>query len=320
MTLIEVFMQELDRLRRDELGSRTDSSAEAIRDYQASVHETQTSISVLQQTSGLLSMEHYQDQVYEADQLEAEVLKVEAELRQVVSEVTQLAQDLGVPPELAAAVLQLYSDHEFLALTEQMSEVAADLATASRQYGAAHPKVRQPKLAYEALQRDALSRVDAMPGLDQERFGRLGLFPDGNNGELLTELVQKESRRAGLDARLTRMREMLVSRRQELLSLAPTAAELQDMQRNFDVAEAIFASAIARAEASRTDLYASYPLAQVLEDPSLPETSSAPMTKLSIAAGIAATLALIIGLGMAWFRHLLLDPALRRYHHVDESG
>ena len=77
------------------------------------------------------------------------------------------------------------------------------------------------------------------------------------------------------------------------------------------MAEAVFASAIARSESKKTDVYASYPLIQVLENPSLPERPSSPNKKLSIAAGIAATLMLLIGLTLAWVRNPLISRLLK---------
>ena len=93
-------------------------------------------------------------------------------------------------------------------------------------------------------------------------------------------------------------------------ALLEPATRLKDLQRDFAVAEAVFASAIARGQTSRSDRFASYPLVQVLEDPSLPEHPSSPRRKLAIAAGGAATIFLIIGLSLGWLRRPLIDRLL----------
>ena len=94
--------------------------------------------------------------------------------------------------------------------------------------------------------------------------------------------------------------------------LTDAAAELEGLKRDHAVAEAVFASALARADTSRTDLFVSYPLVQVLEDPSLPDYPSSPRRKLAVAAGGAASLCLLIGLGMGWLRRPLIDRLLAR--------
>ena len=90
-------------------------------------------------------------------------------------------------------------------------------------------------------------------------------------------------------------------------ALIAPAARLEDLQRDFAVAEAVFASAIARSQSGKTDLFASYPLVQVLEDPSLPEDPSSPRDKLAIAAGGAATFFFLFGLGLGWLRRPMID-------------
>ena len=96
----------------------------------------------------------------------------------------------------------------------------------------------------------------------------------------------------------------------DLDRLAPIAAEMQDLERDFSVSEAVFVSAIARTESSKSDVYASYPLVQVLEDPSLPDRPSSPNRKLALAAGIAATLMMLFGLSLGWIRNALLSRLL----------
>jgi uncharacterized protein involved in exopolysaccharide biosynthesis len=72
----------------------------------------------------------------------------------------------------------------------------------------------------------------------------------------------------------------------------------------------VFASAIARAQSSKLDVYASYPLVQVLENPSLPTKPSSPNHKLALMAGIAATLMLLFSLAMGWIRIVLISRLL----------
>ena len=96
------------------------------------------------------------------------------------------------------------------------------------------------------------------------------------------------------------------------LDLIEPAARLEDLQRDFSVAEAVFASAMARTQTNKADLFASYPLVQVLADPSLPDAPSSPKRKLALAAGIAANFFLFIGLLMGWMRRPLIDKLLAR--------
>ena len=98
----------------------------------------------------------------------------------------------------------------------------------------------------------------------------------------------------------------------DLNRTAAAAASLQDLERDFSVAEAVFASAIARAQSSKSDVYASYPLVQVLENPSLADRPSSPNRKLAIAAGVAATMMMLLSLLMGWVRMAVISRLLTR--------
>jgi len=97
-----------------------------------------------------------------------------------------------------------------------------------------------------------------------------------------------------------------------MLDLAPQAARLDDLTRDYQVAETVFSSALARANTTKADVYASYPLVQVLADASLPQSPTSPQPVIAIAAGIAATLMIVIGLLLAWARRPLIDKLLTR--------
>ncbi|MFI2770326.1 hypothetical protein ACH50P_22970, partial [Sulfitobacter sp. M22386] len=132
------------------------------------------------------------------------------------------------------------------------------------------------------------------------------LAPAGARAELLAQLVRMDAERAGVleqHANLSaRLKEDLTKQQR----LAATAAKLQDLQRDFSVAEAVFATAIARTQSTKSDVYASYPLVQVLENPSLPDRPSSPNRKLAIAAGGAATIMMLLGLTLGWIRSALI--------------
>ena len=108
------------------------------------------------------------------------------------------------------------------------------------------------------------------------------------------------------------MHAQLAAQSARLAELAPAAAQLQDLQRDFSVAEAVFASAIARAQTTKSDVYASYPLVQVLENPSLPENPSSPNRKLAVVAGAAATMMMLFGLMLAWTRSAIIKTLVKK--------
>lgn len=304
--LLDAFFSELDALRDDEQSTREDSGLAAIEDYRVSVAATRDDIANLQRETGLISGAQYDSIVESTRLLEARVQDVAATLSEKSQSVTALETALDIPASAAAATLKLYADAEFTALTDEVALHAASLAQVRSTFGERHPKVEDARAAYTTTSAAALAQAARVTGIDVEKLTTLDLAPAGARADLLSDLVKMDADRSGVAQQHATLSARLIDEEAALYRLAPTAARLQDLQRDFSVAEAVFATAIARAQSTKSDVYASYPLVQVLENPSLPDRPSSPNRKLAIAAGGAATLMLLIGLMLGWVRSAVI--------------
>jgi uncharacterized protein involved in exopolysaccharide biosynthesis len=308
--LLKAFFSEIEALRADEVDVRERGAGDAISQYRASVFATRDEISRLQRETGLISAAQYDTLVAEADTLSERLADLSATLAEKTEAVHAVESALGTTPALAAAALRLHADTEFAALAERMSARAADLSQATSRFGARHPDVRAARDGFEAARRETVRRAEALTGLPAGDLDRLDLSHVGGRAELLRDLVTLDAERAGLVAERSAMAARLEIADARRMSLIEPAARLQDLQRNFSVSEAVFASAMARGQTAKADLFASYPLVQVLEDPSTPTAPSSPSRKLALAGGVAGTLFLGIGLLLGWIRRPLIDRLL----------
>lgn len=304
--LLMAFFAELDALRADELATREDSGLAAINDYRNSVATTRSDIARLQEETGLLSADEYDAMVEATRLLDGRVQDLVATLAEKTKSVMALQMSLGSPAPAAAATLKLFADAEYIALTEEVALHAAELAKARSQFGEGHPKVQGARAAHRAAQLAASDQAAKITGLDAGQIEALDLAPAGARAELLAELVRMDAERTGTAQELATLSGRLAAEKARQQKLAAAAAQLQDLQRDFAVAEAVFATAIARTQSTKSDIYASYPLVQVLENPSLPDRPSSPNRKLAIAAGVAATLMLLFGLLLGWLRSAVI--------------
>lgn len=287
--LLDAFMEEIDRFRSDEQLSRETDGLDAIRDYRDSVARTRADIDDLRASTGLHPAAQFESRVDGVDDLGQRIAVLQAEVQRATSTVAGMEARLGIKSVEAALILRLNGDQTYRALLQAMADAASVLSDAEARYGPRHPEVE----AAAALYRDARGKVEARV----EALAGTPMVPEraeaDGRGALLTELVRQEAARAGLAAQLAALCAQHDSEAAQLQTLAPLAARLDDLQRDLDVAEAVFASAITRSQSQRTDVCASYPLVQVLEDPTLPDRPSSPNLKLSLAAGIAARVASI---------------------------
>ena len=310
--LLAAFNAEVDALRRDEIGMRDVSGQDAITEYRDTVASTRARISELQRRSGLMSIDQYNALVTSAEDLLQDLAALQTRLAERSEAVTALKSALNTTPQLASATLRLHADSEFAAIIAEMSEHAAQEARMSGQFGPNHPRVTDARAALDATLQRARARAAGLTGLSDAQIAQLDLSSIGARAGLLSRLVEAEADRTALAAEVASLGERATAAQARVKSLIDAAAELEDLQRDYAVAEAVFASAMARSDTTRTDMFVSYPLVQVLEDPSLPVDPSSPRRKLAVAAGGAASIFLMIGLFMGWMRRPLIDKLLAR--------
>ena len=308
--IIAAFFTELDALRSDEVSTREDSGLQAISDYRDSVARTRGNIANLQDTSGLLSVAQYDVLLDRHLTLEAQIQERTARLDDKVAAIVELENQLGLDVANAAATLKLFADGAYVAMLQEISKFEAELAEANAHYGVLHPKVQSARDSRDTALAAARRLGSAITGLNEEQMTQLDLAPQGVRADLLAQLIRMDAERAGAQEELATLHERIAASQADINAKATAAAELQDLERDFSVAEAVFASAIARAQSSKADVYASYPLVQVLENPSLPDRPSSPNRKLALVAGVAATMMLLLGLAMGWVRLALIGRLL----------
>ncbi|KIN60381.1 Tyrosine-protein kinase Wzc [Sulfitobacter noctilucae] len=310
--ILAAFFTELDALRADEVDTRQDSGLQAISDYRASVADTRTRIEALKNATGLLSVDQYDVLLDRHLALDEEILKQRAHLKDRAAATAALEAQLGLDAAIAAATLKLFANSAYVALLDETARTEVALTEASARYGNRHPKVQAAQAARDQAVSAAVSLAQSITGLGPEALNDFDLAPDGARANLLAELVRMQVEVSGATEQLAALEAQKSDGQEALNRFAPAAAKMQDLERDFSVAEALFASAIARAQSSKSDVYASYPLVQVLENPSLPAKPSSPNRKLAIMAGVAATLMLLMSLAMGWIRIALISRLMNK--------
>ena len=312
-TVLDVFLDELDTLRQDELAHRERAARSAISDYEQAVNTLRTEIATLQADSGLVSFDHYKDIVAERDDIVIRLAEARAASRSADASMEALANRLGADAATAALNLRLHADPEFQELARLLAEQRGELAQARGRFGARHPKVTSAWHAAAGTETELLDRGQTVAGTATLlTVDRIDLSPDPARTALLSDLVEQTAVFEAKASAVTSLEGLLRRADDRIARLAPLAARLDDLSRDYQVAEAVFASALARTDTSKSDIYASYPLVQVLADASLPDRASSPRPKIAIAAGVVATGMLFVALVLAWLRRPLIDRLLKR--------
>ncbi|MET3601642.1 GumC family protein [Martelella mangrovi] len=312
--LLDAFLLELDTLRNDEIARRESSVVNAIDAYQDKVEDARKAIADLQHESGLKSNEQYDAIIADNEDLQLEVAAAEARLDQLDQRIATLSQTLETTPEIAAIILKLRADPQYVTLADNLARDNAALAKLTVNFGPKHPKVVGANNRVSGLRGQLSGRGVILAGFDTlELAGEVDALADGQRAGLLSSLVTLSAEARGLSAEIFSMRATLKRGEARVRALSASAARLDALKREYKVAEAVFASALARINTAKSDIFASYPMVQVVSSPSIEYQPTSPNIKIAIAGGVAGSAFALFSLLLAWIRQPILGRAVRLF-------
>lgn len=306
--LRRAFSEVLDRLREDEISRKEGAYRKALRSYKVTVSRARNEVTRWQAATGLVSLTHYGQIVDGLERRHRRIDDMAAELVRRKAEIKSLEGALRITATVAAAALKLRADQTFQELQTSYAMQTKSLAEVKMIFGKAHPDRQRMENARAGVRADLLHRGRQVTGLDPTiLINQVDFSAVDERAALLEHLVTLASERAGLIQQRATLEIQAAAARRRMTELVHVASALEELNRDQQVAEAVFSSALARVDTSKTDFFASYPLVQTIEEPRLPTSPSSPSTLIGVAAGTAATMFLFIGLGLAWARRPLLN-------------
>jgi uncharacterized protein involved in exopolysaccharide biosynthesis len=305
--IMDAFFTELNTLRADETARRDAATIDTVKTYEKVVDKARDQISALQVKSGLTSVDQFNSLVAAADALALRIADGEAELAKIVRSKSGLSNNLNLTDHLAALTMKLHADPEFAALADATAKADAEHASTAQQFGAKHPKVIDARTRLAGARAQMMKRASRITGISAKKLvGKIDFSSSGQRSALLSQLVSLSTDAQGLDGQIATMKSELQVRRNQIAKLINVAADLERLNSEHKVAEAVFASALARISTSKTDIFASYPMAQVSEAPVIPLKPTSPNKKIAFGAAAGSTVLLFLGLLLAWVRRPLI--------------
>ncbi len=303
--LIVAFSGELDRLRNDELFKRSAAVRSNIAGFQQQARIAREHVVKAQVEAGLISANQFAEMVTGLTTLRRRVLDMGGEVDKAADEQTRLGRQLGVTPQEAGLALKIAGDPGLQKMMQEYAEAATQFATDDEKFGERHPQ----RLASSSRRDAALLRFQgAIARIAPEHAAH-------QNIERLAS-VMNASARSDLYASLVRNDAMLEGRRRELASLtadrnrleadvlrlSPIAARLEELRKEQLVADAVLGSAMARLDSSKSDIYGSYPIVQVVAPPDIIETAAQPRPLYAALGGISGTFFACLAWMLAWLQ------------------
>jgi len=313
LAIYESLQDELTHLRTDEIYRRDLSIKQVLDQYRVRMNTTRNAIVDFQQRSIVVSTDQMDQLVRTLSSVKEKNVYVRAEAKQLQEYIYQLSEELGVSPKLAGQAFALQSDVEFRAYTTELKDSITMLTEYTSRWGVNHPKVKaqQKRLAFTRVSIN--KRSSEMYGVhSNEIFKSLNLDLNPKRSELFADLIEAYANQKGQESMLADLSRSADHLGDQLKIYSREIVELERLEREFNMAEAIFTSAAARLEASKSDIFASYPVLQMLTTPSYPTKQSSPKNLIAFVGAFAGFILITLGLVILSQRRKIINIILKK--------
>ncbi|MBD2188644.1 GumC family protein [Pseudanabaena mucicola] len=304
--LHETLMEKVNKLRADEIARRDDGTQTTLDMAKIKLAETQQKLATYKSRSGLSTSDQVKEVAISLEQLRkqrAEMLAQDILLR---DRLQQLSNNLGLDVNEASDAFTLQSDPIYQQNLRDYSDSSATLTVLSSKWGENHPNVvkeaARQKNASLAVTARASFLLKRRPNLQE--LARLNLNTTGSAGKesLYRDLVAVQAEQSGIAGQAEEISRQIENFDNRLRDLTQKQLELDRLQRDAQVAEAVFASSLAKIDLSKSDIFTAYPLAQLVSPPSLAEEPASPQPKLVLAGAFIGSLFVSVGAFLLWKR------------------
>jgi uncharacterized protein involved in exopolysaccharide biosynthesis len=303
--LYDALRQRLNELRSSEIDQRQVPTQTILRDTQAKLAAAQRKVSAYKLSSGLNSSEQVETLSTNIEQLRRQRAEFAAQQAQAEGRAQKLSRSLGLASSEAADAFKLQADQIFQQNLKDYSEATSILKVQLSKFGPNHPRilkeVKRQQAAREALQR----RAQAILGrpLLVNTLTRLALTSGGSGRDTLFQsLVTDQSNATGAAAQVRKLDQQIVSLEARLRWMSQRQSSLENLRRDEQIAEAVFASTLAKLDLGQADLFAAFPLVQIAVEPSLAEKPTSPKKGLVLAGSAFGSILTTVGLWILWIR------------------
>lgn len=309
VALYVVLDRRISQLRKAELQRRERETKAALETARKQVESAQNALASFQATSGISSGVQIDNLAAGVEQLRQQYSLAVAEEKGLSSRVQQLAQDINESSAGAADAYRLQGDPVYQNQFAEYGIVAAAYADVSAQLGPQHPQVVAKRAEVEGLESALVGRGSFLLGRTVDQAALTQLTPisidprvAASRGDLFQEAVNSRANQSGLLSQTQELANQIGSSEGRLRQLSQQQFTIDRLERNLQVAEAIFASAVAKLNLSEGDIYSVYPPIQLAAEPTLPDEDKfvSPSPIVGIGGALAGSFLATTGLLLLW--------------------
>ena len=305
VAIIAALDEQLDVLRRDELEKRSAAITLNLKGYKDAVAAARQKITNIQVSSGLVSINQFNESVANLGTTRRKLTDLTGEQGKLREEQARLIARVGIDSANAGLALRLAGDPSLIKMVTDYADANSQYEAETKRLGSENPILINIDKRRQAGLEQLVKRMEEL-GIANQGVNRTSILMTNasKQAELLQQMVRNE---ALIDGKAKEIETLTVEKDRlegEIKRLSSAAAQLEDLKKDHILAEAVYSSALARVDTSKSDIYGAYPILQVLAEPNLPQGHEQPRRLYAFAGGMAGTLFSLIAWGLAWLQHL----------------
>lgn len=301
--IYQALQHELQQLRMDEIDRREEGIELTLSGFTDKLSQAKKKLIDFQSTSSIVTVEQYNQLPILMEQLRQQKSQLSADIVKAELEMDSLKKIVNLQPQQASQALTLQADAYFQELLTENSAATSALANHRSKWGENHPKVKAEALRLQSTLAAMRKRAKQLVAdLSEQDFTLISLSEHPKRSELFYELIARQSALEGMQGKKSELDALLLENQNRLQQDSEALFELAELEREHQLAEAIFTSAVSKIDTGKTDIYASYPLLQVFMDASLPYKRSGPQPLHIILGAIAGCILAALALLILWLQ------------------
>ncbi len=315
--LYQALQQQLDILRDNEWRALTGASLSTISDFNEKLELAQQQKLDYQIKSGIVSLDQFKLLVQELEERRIDYEALQVRHQALNAQIAVFKNGLNLQEAQLPLAIALRNDPIFQEHLTRHAEIHSQIATIEGVWGENHPQLNQLLAAHSTVDHELTFRGHFITG--DPKLSTRQLIDLGSNtleGNTLLELLSLIAEKRGVEQQLLTEAEFILQRQHRIENSVTDTLRLEDLGRKQQVATAVFSTALAKQDIGKSDRFSSYPLVQILAEPTLPDEPDMLVMQLAIAGGIAASLLTLLGILLLWTR----KPLLQKIRKSDSSG
>jgi len=305
----DTFHETLDELRQNEIDRNYKGVENSLADTKSRLANARQAIVNHQTQSEFISEQQFQRWMNDAQGLRTQKNQTDIEVARLEATILTLLFQLGISSEQAEALILLLSNPAIKSNLQRLSTQVTKQVELRSQYAEKNPLRKQVDREVSALVnevRNALQDVPEINGIsDQNLFALLS----DEAAVTIQGIAASLARFDGLNAQSDALSQQQKAYQEKIKYDTQNAATLADLQREHQIAEAIFSSALAKLDTSRLDIYSTYPLTQLLTRPGDTIVRDRLKTKILILALLMVFALLCLAMTLEQMRKTLVKEA-----------